>query len=145
VLTRLKVDGFKNLDGIDVRLGPFTCVAGPNGVGKSNLFDAIAFLAALADRPLVEAASIVRGGDADNPLRQVIVNTHSPSVVACVHDDALLVAHAGRGNESVVSRLSIRHLPDTWRDGGDADDPTVARGDLLAYLNPLQSISLASW
>ena len=63
MLTRLKVNGFKNLDGIDVRLGPFTCVAGPNGVGKSNLFDAIAFLAALADRPLVEAASIVRGGD----------------------------------------------------------------------------------
>ena len=63
MLTRLKVNGFKNLDGIDVRLGPFTCVAGPNGVGKSNLFDAVAFLAALADRPLVEAASIVRGGD----------------------------------------------------------------------------------
>jgi predicted ATPase len=64
MLTRLKVDGFKNLDGVDVRFGPFTCVAGPNGVGKSNLFDVIAFLAALADRPLVEAALSVRGGDA---------------------------------------------------------------------------------
>ena len=63
MLTRLKVEGFKNLDRIDVRLGPFTCVAGPNGVGKSNLFDAISFLAALADKPLVEAASTVRGGD----------------------------------------------------------------------------------
>ena len=63
MLTRLKVAGFKNLDRIDVRLGPFTCVAGPNGVGKSNLFDAIAFLAALADKPLVEAALAVRGGD----------------------------------------------------------------------------------
>ena len=63
MLTRLKVDGFKNLNRIDVRLGPFTCIAGPNGVGKSNLFDAIAFLAALADKPLVEAASTVRGGD----------------------------------------------------------------------------------
>ena len=63
VLTRLKVAGFKNLDHIDVRLGPFTCIAGPNGVGKSNLFDAIAFLAVLADKPLVEAALAVRGGD----------------------------------------------------------------------------------
>ena len=63
MLTRLRVEGFKNLDRIDVRLGPFTCVAGPNGVGKSNLFDAIAFLATLADKPLVEAASTVRGGD----------------------------------------------------------------------------------
>jgi predicted ATPase len=65
MLTRLKVDGFKNLDGVDVRFGPFTCVAGANGVGKSNLFDAIAFLSALADRPLMDAARAVRGGRGD--------------------------------------------------------------------------------
>lgn len=41
MLTRLKVSGFKNLVDVDVRFGPFTCVAGANGVGKSNLFDAI--------------------------------------------------------------------------------------------------------
>ena len=79
--------------------------------------------------------------DADNPLRQVIINTHSPSVVACVRDDALLVAHAGRGSVSVASRLSVRHLPETWRCEGAADEPTVTRGDLLAYLNPLEAIS----
>ncbi len=61
MLTRLKVDGFKNLDGVDVCFGAFTCVVGANGVGKSNLFDAIAFLAALAERPLAEAAARVRG------------------------------------------------------------------------------------
>lgn len=62
MLTRLKVDGFKNLVGVDVRFGPFTCIAGANGVGKSNLFDAIRFLAALADNRLVEAAKLVREG-----------------------------------------------------------------------------------
>ena len=62
MLTRLKVNGFKNLVDVDVRFGPFTCIAGVNGSGKSNLFDAIRFLAALAEKPLVEAAlSIVRG------------------------------------------------------------------------------------
>lgn len=60
MLTRLKVAGFKNLVDVDVRFGPFTCIAGINGVGKSNLLDAIAFLSALADRPLVEAAMSVR-------------------------------------------------------------------------------------
>ena len=60
MLTRLKVSGFKNLVDIDVRFGPFTCIAGPNGAGKSNLFDAINFLSALADRPLMEAALSVR-------------------------------------------------------------------------------------
>ena len=76
--------------------------------------------------------------DADNPLRQVIINTHSPAVVACVRDDALLVAHAGRGSESVASRLSIRHLPGTWRQTANSDEPAVTRGDLMAYLNPLR-------
>ncbi|MBX3000007.1 MAG: AAA family ATPase, partial [Caldilineaceae bacterium] len=60
MLTRLKVSGFKNLVDVDVRFGPFTCVAGANGVGKSNLFDAIRFMSALADKPLVDAALSVR-------------------------------------------------------------------------------------
>ena len=78
--------------------------------------------------------------DADNPLRQVIINTHSPSVVACVRDNALLVAHAGRGSESAASRLSIRHLPGTWRQTANSDEPAVTRGDLMAYLNPLRAL-----
>jgi len=62
MLTRLQVSGFKNLVDVDVRFGPFTCIAGANGVGKSNLFDAIQLLSFLADRPLIEAALAVRGG-----------------------------------------------------------------------------------
>lgn len=60
MLTRLQVKGFKNLVDVDIRFGPFTCLAGPNGVGKSNLFDAITFLSDLADKPLLEAAQGVR-------------------------------------------------------------------------------------
>lgn len=60
MLTRLKVSGFKNLVDVDIRFGPFTCIAGANGVGKSNLFDAIRFLSAIADMPLMDAASAVR-------------------------------------------------------------------------------------
>ncbi len=60
MLTRLKVNGFKNLVDVDVRFGPFTCVAGVNGVGKSNLFDAILFLSMLANETLIEAALSVR-------------------------------------------------------------------------------------
>jgi predicted ATPase len=61
MLTRLKVSGFKNLVDVDVYFGPFTCIAGANGVGKSNLFDAIRFLSLLADHTLVDAALKIRG------------------------------------------------------------------------------------
>lgn len=60
MLTRLRVSGFKNLIDVDVRFGPFTCIAGLNGVGKSNVFDAILFLSALADQTLLEATTGVR-------------------------------------------------------------------------------------
>lgn len=65
MLTRLKVSGFKNLVDVEVRFGPFTCIGGPNGVGKSNLLDAIIFLSALADSHVVDAAMRVR--DQDSP------------------------------------------------------------------------------
>ncbi|MEU4829583.1 AAA family ATPase [Streptosporangium sp. NPDC023615] len=69
MLTRLEVQGFKNLLDVSVEFGPFTCIAGENGIGKSNLFDVVEFLAHLASEPLAEAAQRVRsssgskGGD----------------------------------------------------------------------------------
>ncbi|RLT39934.1 MAG: ATPase [Chloroflexi bacterium] len=63
MLTRLKVSGFKNLVDVDVRFGPFTCIAGANGTGKSNLFDAIQFLSRLASDTFVNAAASIRGDD----------------------------------------------------------------------------------
>lgn len=71
MLTRLKVSGFKNLLDVDIRFGPFTCIAGPNGVGKSNLMDAIRFLSLLASESLMDAALAIResggrGGDVRN-------------------------------------------------------------------------------
>jgi len=63
LLTRIEVDGFKNLVDFSVDFGAFNCIAGPNGVGKSNIFDAIQFLSLLADQTILEAAMHVRGGD----------------------------------------------------------------------------------
>lgn len=65
MLTRLEVNGFKNLVDFTLDFGPFTCIAGPNGVGKSNIFDAIRFLSLLTDHTIMEAALQVREGDPD--------------------------------------------------------------------------------
>jgi predicted ATPase len=61
MLTRIEVNGFKNLLDLRVDLGPFTCIAGVNGAGKSNVFDAIQFLSLLSSRSLLDAAQEVRG------------------------------------------------------------------------------------
>jgi len=68
VLTRLEADGFKNLLDFNVDFGPYSCIAGPNAAGKSNIFDAIEFLSLLADHSFMEAALRLRsagprGGD----------------------------------------------------------------------------------
>ncbi len=64
MITRLRVNGFKNLRDVDLRFGEFTCIAGPNGAGKSNLFDAIQFLSLTASKTLLEAALALRADGA---------------------------------------------------------------------------------
>lgn len=99
MLTRLEVDGFKNLFDVTVEFGPYTCIAGPNAVGKSNLFDVIEFLSLIADRPFMEAAQQIRSagdrvGDprtlflvdgAENPPPMTL--TAEMLVPKTVHDD----------------------------------------------------------
>ncbi|WP_271008267.1 AAA family ATPase [Paucibacter sp. B51] len=68
MLTRLEAHGFKNLLDFSVSFGPFNCVAGLNGVGKSNIFDAIKFLSLLSDRSIIEAALCVRDSESNDPL-----------------------------------------------------------------------------
>lgn len=68
MLTKLEAHGFKNLLDFSVSLGPFNCIAGLNGVGKSNIFDAIKFLSLLSDKTIVEAALAVRDSESTDPL-----------------------------------------------------------------------------
>lgn len=64
MLTRLEVNGFKNLFDVVVEFGPYTCIAGPNALGKSNLFDVIEFLSLVMDYPFMEAAQQIRSAGA---------------------------------------------------------------------------------
>ena len=45
-------NGFKNLVDFALDFGPYTCIAGANGVGKSNIFDAIRFLSLLTEHTM---------------------------------------------------------------------------------------------
>ncbi len=84
MLTRLRVQGFKNLLDVDVRFGPFTCIAGPNGAGKSNIFDAIRFLHLLVKHPIMEAVARLREARGRSPearsLFSAFGNFRSPEI-----------------------------------------------------------------
>lgn len=58
MLTRIEIDGFKTFADFAIDLGPCTVLLGANGVGKSNLLDAIELLAQLATREVAEAVAL---------------------------------------------------------------------------------------
>lgn len=61
MLTRIEIDGFKTFQNFSLDLRPFTAVVGPNASGKSNLFDAMHLLSALADHDIHSAMQGLRG------------------------------------------------------------------------------------
>ena len=76
MLTRLEVNGFKNLVDFSLDFGPYTCIAGPNGVGKSNIFDAIRFLSLLTDQTINEAALQIRNaGEETGDIADLLFRT----------------------------------------------------------------------
>lgn len=111
MLTRLKVSGFKNLMDVDVRFGPFTCIAGANGVGKSNLFDAICFLSALADKPLVEAALCVRDeGGRTADLRSIFHRAGNDHVRQLSFETEMIIPESGTDDLGQEAKASITFL-----------------------------------
>lgn len=119
MITRLKISGFKNLVDVDVRFGPFTCIAGLNGVGKSNLFDAIRFLSSTASMTLADAASRVRDeGGRPSEIRDLFsrdaLNQHGlmsfeVEMITPVRATDDLGADARATANFLVYRLELKH------------------------------------
>ena len=101
MLTRLKIQGFKNLVDVEVRFGPLNVIDGPNGVGKSNLFDAVRFLSLLADHPFVTAASRVRGGE--EPEALVLLFCNGATVLASQIDEGVAALRSDPEIDSVTT------------------------------------------
>lgn len=114
MLTRLKVNGFKNLVNVDIRFGPFTCIAGVNGVGKSNLFDAIMFLSALAEKPLLDAAKSVRDEEGrTSDIRTLFHRFGNDFVKEMTFEMEMIIPKNGiddLGQEAVASITSLKYV-----------------------------------
>ena len=121
MLTRLKVNGFKNLIGVDLHFGPFTCIAGANAVGKSNLFDAILFLRSLMEMPIMDAAMAVRGDQgAVSDIRHLFTQTPKGTCLPIQIEAEMLVPGAGSDyldqpaeakTTFLIYRVELRYRP----------------------------------
>lgn len=126
MLTRLYINGFKNLKNVEIAFGSFTCIAGTNGVGKSNLFDAIMFLRDLTDYSLREAAARVRdpmGRSGD--LKAIFQQTTSAVVQSMTFEADFVVPKKitdDFGREATPSttflryKLALKYVPRTVSD-----------------------------
>jgi predicted ATPase len=72
-ISRVRLKNYKSIAECDVRLGPLTILIGPNGTGKSNFLDALAFLARAVATTPYEAIE-ERGG-----LREVLRRVPEPT------------------------------------------------------------------
>ena len=142
MLTRLKVSNFKNLVDVDLYLGPFTCVVGPNGVGKSNLFDAIRFLSALANRTLMEAAATVRDQDSRTaPVRDLFHRVGNHYAERMTFEAEMIVPRRAiddLGQEAEASITFLRYsLELAYRETADS----LVRGNLAIVKEELVHIT----
>ncbi|TQS26858.1 AAA family ATPase [Microbispora sp. KK1-11] len=61
MITRIEIDGFKSFENFALDLPPFLVLIGTNASGKSNLLDALTFVATAGTRGVDAAVSEVRG------------------------------------------------------------------------------------
>ncbi len=143
MLTRLKVSGFKNLVDVDVRFGPFTCIAGANGVGKSNLFDAIKFLSALADKTLIDAALAVRAGEGrPADVREIFHRIGDRYTDSITLEAEMIIPATGiddLGQEARASTTFVRYVVEL---GYRVDETSPSLGALELWRESLEHINI---
>ena len=84
-LTRLALTDFRSYPSTDVALGPgVTIFSGPNGEGKTNLVEAVGYVATLASHRVAHDAPLTRPRDILGVLRTVVF---APEDLALVKGD----------------------------------------------------------
>lgn len=114
MITRIRIHGFKSLLNTDLHLGPFTCIAGVNAIGKSNLFDALMFLSRLSDNTIVEAARSVRSEHKKHSdIKDIFYKSGSQYLPKMTFEVDMLVSKIAEddlGQRAEASITSLRYI-----------------------------------
>jgi DNA replication and repair protein RecF len=100
-LVRLALSDFRSYDAADVQLGPgIVTFTGSNGAGKTNLIEAVGYLATFASHRVASDAALVRSGAERAILRA--------SIRSQVRDNLVEIElNAGRANRVRLNRVPL--------------------------------------
>ena len=144
-LTRLRLTNFRSYESADLELGPGTTVfVGPNGYGKTNLVEAVGFLATLgshrvgSDQPLIRAGcdqatvvARVQAGVGDDRCLEVGVEIRASGA-----NRALLNAASVRPREILGAVRTVVFAP---------EDLSIVRGDPSERRRFIDELVVSRW
>jgi DNA replication and repair protein RecF len=100
-LTRLALTDFRSYADVDVALGPgVTIFSGPNGEGKTNLVEAVGYVATLTSHRSWQDAPLIRAGAEQAIIRAAISTSPSDALVE-------IELNAGRANRVRLNRAPL--------------------------------------
>ncbi|MFI5913910.1 DNA replication/repair protein RecF [Dactylosporangium sp. NPDC051541] len=102
----LELVDFRSYERVVVELGPGPCVlVGPNGVGKTNLVEALAYVATLESHRVATDAPLVRFGTARAVVRCAVVHDERELLIE-------LSIEPGRANKARLGRSAVTRTRD---------------------------------
>jgi DNA replication and repair protein RecF len=105
-LTRLALTDFRSYADLSIELAPgVTTFSGPNGEGKTNLVEAIGYLATLGSHRVATDAPLVRQGAERAVLRAAVTGLHGSALVE-------VELNPGRANRVKLNRAQLRRPRD---------------------------------
>jgi predicted ATPase len=116
---------------LDPQFGGLLCMEEPeNGIHPSRIPQMLRLV-----RSLSEGVEVDDEEKSVSSIRQLIINTHSPLVVAELRDDELLFAETLKMKGKAF--VNFKPLQDTWRQNtsGSRGAELITRGEILSYLD----------
>lgn len=148
MITRVKIDGFKSLLDTELCLGPFTCIAGDNAIGKSNFFDALVFLSNLADNTLLQTAKSIRSDDQRHSnVKDIFFKSGDRYQDVMRFEIDMIIPHEAEddlGQTATATITSLRYILELKlnEEAGDKELIEIQQEELVPIMQPVVKESL---